>query len=1147
MKKRKTDLFRFVTLRTPELISDERKDLGFVTVQIPTPTSTFLQLIDESDLVASRTSLLAATQTFAAFETVQGLKDLLPEMWEFSMWLAKNKNAIDRTELDTVVPPQNIAGGDQATLWDNLFYDILTESNPYVRQACLQLLVANNFFNKYLQYSPGTTTVEEELAAEVALLKRLANGKVIVHRVFSLEKQEITSGNLDFNFASRKSLKVQHYANMANCRVQQLTQVQDELIKYEKQYNTDFNAAYTTALDQHKAAAQLEVQRFIDENPEIEAKEENIPDTLNGSLVFNFDSPFSQAYSTGKLSAQAIDYIEENNLGDASTQEVLSHIAVALGQNKVQASKTQRKQVKNVLINGVLTKPSKSKVHDYAFSFEKDKFDDALGEYQMFLSVDAGYEGAFLTSYDYSLTIGETTLSSAESGCPKILCVNNQVIFIELLTNQALNFNDCEELLFQANLQLDNGKEIKIYKKGNTNVLFYTGAALAVTGDSTTVEHYGVNRIGVADYRRVEQELCCYIPGEVSHIENVLAREYKEKSTRSLTRSENTFESTSEREVEEMSDTESTSRHEMSTEISEVLQKDRSQNYGFNASVSGKILDSQFDTSGYGDFSFAQSATDSNTEARTYAEDVTRRALERIVQKTSVKRTSKILREFEENNKHGFDNREGTEHVTGVYRWVDKVYKNSIVNYGKRLMYEFMIPEPSRWYKEAVIIQAEEEETSLVGSGAVGTSGVALQPTPLSENGINSPSDITRENYQAKAALYGANPEAPQDEKLTITGSGSASYGNGDAPQSNTHDPIIIPPNYVCKAIVGQTDFNIKADMNPAGYLTVNIGGRTWSDPVLTGSGARVLVTNATGLNLTGNVPMSAVTRKVTSYSISASFRCELQPSIFQQWQQDVFDEIKQAYDAQLQAFNDAQAESAAIERQYDVESEEENKIAGNPRFNAGIVNTELKRLAIEMLSKPFGLEQGKNFYNVSKCDVPELELTRALDVYSSHVKFFEQAFDWELMSKKFYPYYWADKCDWKSLFQAQDSEDYAFQQFLQSGMGRIIVPVKAGFEDAVTFFMETGKVWSGTGLVVDTDNDLYVSIVDELTKVEGRIEGEEWDTIVPSSLTIVQKTSVKLTEGGLPCCETDQAVIDATNLSEDTVVLTRDTGTTSA
>src|SRR5690606_11488917 len=70
--------------------------------------------------------------------------------------------------------------------------------------------------------------------------------------------------------------------------------------------------------------------------------------------------------------------------------------------------------------------------------------------------------------------------------------------------------------------------------------------------------------------------------------------------------------------------------------------------------------------------------------------------------KVKKERIVKIVEEFEENNSHGFDNRKGDKHVVGVYRWVDKVFKNQILNYGKRLMFEFMVPEPAKLHKLAM-------------------------------------------------------------------------------------------------------------------------------------------------------------------------------------------------------------------------------------------------------------------------------------------------------------------------------------------------------------------------------------------------------------------------------------------------------------
>jgi len=90
--------------------------------------------------------------------------------------------------------------------------------------------------------------------------------------------------------------------------------------------------------------------------------------------------------------------------------------------------------------------------------------------------------------------------------------------------------------------------------------------------------------------------------------------------------------------------------------------------------------------------------------------------------------------------------------------------------------------------------------------------------------------------------------------------------------------------------------------------------------------------------------------------------------------------------------------------------------------------------------------------------------------------------------------------------------------------MARAVVPVRPGFEEAVNWFMETGELWEGQGLVVAEDNDLYLSISEEMQTVEGEVE-KEWETRVPTALTIVQADSAVLKEGGLPCyCENEES-----------------------
>ena len=45
---------------------------------------------------------------------------------------------------------------------------------------------------------------------------------------------------------------------------------------------------------------------------------------------------------------------------------------------------------------------------------------------------------------------------------------------------------------------------------------------------------FGLRQLGIADYKKIVSHVCCYDAGEVAHIENIMAREFKEKTTEKL-------------------------------------------------------------------------------------------------------------------------------------------------------------------------------------------------------------------------------------------------------------------------------------------------------------------------------------------------------------------------------------------------------------------------------------------------------------------------------------------------------------------------------------------------------------------------------------------------------------------------------------
>ncbi len=1134
-QKQKTDLFRFVTLRAPQLISTKRRLLGFV--EHPNPSgSHFLSAISGySDITVARTTLAAKAGTFNAYKTVDEIKGVSTDLWNFSLWLVEYKNKLTRSELDALIPTLPVAA-EIIKLWDNLFYDILQKKNGAIRQGCLQMIVAINFINKYVSYSPGVSIDEDVIFEEAKLLKRLANGKVIVDRAFTVQKSPISAVPIGLLSRSYVRHEAVHCAFMEGLEIGPLEAIHNEFCNLAKSYRIDSEAAYKTQFDTYKTQTESTISQYMAQNNLTEPiTEDDIRYGVVSPFKFNYAAPLSTTYTQGKLSASALAYLSTHCFDQDSVEQVMRRLEADIREKQRFYSGTSQKKFSEILIKGIPTRPSASVHHDYAFT-PKVVIGSQQNSVDVYMTINAGYRGSFLKNPSFSISIGVNNYSHSNLD---VLDYNSDFIFIKLSFATLSSIPKNTEFVMSGELELSNGKTLTMTRTGIGGLKFYSGS-LFTTQASTSVELYGVNRIGVADYRRVEQELCCYVPGEVSHIENIMAKEYKEKSTRKLTRTEIGIESRSEREIEELSDTTSTSRHEMSTEISQVIDKDRNINVGFSAGANGNYGKTvEWNTSANGDFAFGHATSESNSEARTYAEDVTRRALERIVQKTSILRTSKIIQEFEENNKHGFDNRQGENHVTGVYRWIDKVYKNRIVNYGKRLIYEFMLPEPARFYKEAMITQIEEDETILESNGSNNpTVGKPIHPK---EHGITKATDITVGNYLEKLALYGAEEIAPMDNQIDIADSFVAEIGSDDKPHaySFTESAIVVPEFYYCGRIVGKAQGNFKANRGDTAYFKFTAGGVNWEKAGWRGEADFDHPVDMTHLNLTSSITVKVNTRKITAFNLGLTAKCFLKESVIRQWQQDVYNGIMKAYEQQLQAYNDSLALSEANETTQ--QQEEEDAKQSNSGFNADIMATELKRLCIEMITQPFGIDQGKDFYVNGACDIPSLHLTRELDSYSSHVKFFEQAFDWNLMSSIFYPYYWAKKCDWKALFHANDGNDHVFRAFLKSGMGRVVVPVREGFEDAVTYFMETGEIWNGIGLAVATDDELYLSIMDETTYVEGDVEGQEWETVVPSTLTLVQARSALLDQEGLPCCENDVEVLAELSIKADTNILIRE------
>jgi len=624
---------------------------------------------------------------------------------------------------------------------------------------------------------------------------------------------------------------------------------------------------------------------------------------------------------------------------------------------------------------------------------------------------------------------------------------------------------------------------------------------------------FGVRRLGIADYLKVEQSTHAYMPGEVAHIENIMAREYREKSTRRKTISETTETSSSEVEREQLTDTTTASRFEMQTEIAKMMAENTDVSTHVNTRYGGSKSPWQVDMGA--SFANNRSKEESSRSAVTQAQEVTARALDRVVSKVKEERVRKVVEEFEENNMHGFDNRAGDQHVVGVYRWVDKIMKNQIFNYGKRMMFEFMVPQPAKIHNLAIAPSASELLTKPIDPREVEDWNMNLHNvlgTFKKDDEKDDEIKVQLNGLRYWAGVYNIELddflEGTRTSSVSFSDNNLGSTENGQGRWTHSYNKEFeIEEGYELISVKGTinvgeghydkgTNPKIIAFLNGEKIIlqTTKVNNNTFDNTEYL-----LFSFESKNLNVSEKFSISAQTYDVKTIGGSLTYTYKLS-------REYIYRELKKAYNQVISAYEEALAE-------YEEKVKEANETASNIKetnanFYRQIESDVLKHNCMAYLVDPKVLGTDL-ILNDKDLNTIQVELGKNLDEYASLVKFMEQAFEWDIMSYNLYPYYWGAKEDWRDLYQSE-SIDPLFRSFLQSGMARVVVTVKPGFEDAVQFYMSTGKIWSG-GEVPVIGDPLYLSIVDEMREPKGEKVGNFWMTRIPTSLNILQAQSIGL------------------------------------
>lgn len=602
----------------------------------------------------------------------------------------------------------------------------------------------------------------------------------------------------------------------------------------------------------------------------------------------------------------------------------------------------------------------------------------------------------------------------------------------------------------------------------------------------------------VADLKVVKLGPAKYEASDIAYIENVMAREKRKRTFTVHTEDETTMTTTTQRTEENEHDLTTTSQVQLQQEASQIIQSSTdleaglhvSASYGPTVSVSADARVARHDSS-----------ESTNREAASYANSITQQARQRVVESTTVTRTERRLLVTDDANVHGFDNTAGEEHIVGVYRHVDQVQDAWTENYGKRLMLEFLVPEPAAVLQWAL--------TSTPDGDADPEPPRPADPEDPKQPLL--PSHINEMNYLKLVGTYGASdvsPPPPDSIELAVTFQGDP--GQKDLFEFNDSKTMKVPVGYRATRWVAQC---------------VTWGKDTGGDPnswmVGVGQDAAPAEENTDALHkfLSGDldaaensiIPVVMQGRHLINMSASVRIHCVRTVDNLNDWKLKVYQKIMSAWTTAHQDWAARAARAQALARANEANTQPQG--GADPDANRAVERRELRRGVIHLL---LGGPQDSGLFTPAPVSHPADHKRPGLDLDAAArerdaIAFFEQAFEWTNMTWLHYPYYWAAAERWAQDIRLS-SADPQWAAFLTAGATRVVVPVRPGFEWAIGLYLSFGVIWSG-GAVPTVSDPAYLGIAEEIAESLGAGQVEPQVTPLqpvrlPTSLVWLQPTS---------------------------------------
>lgn len=598
---------------------------------------------------------------------------------------------------------------------------------------------------------------------------------------------------------------------------------------------------------------------------------------------------------------------------------------------------------------------------------------------------------------------------------------------------------------------------------------------------SASPPHLWVNRsfmipYAIGELQLVKQQFIKYEPGEVAHIENVLRGEKKETQRRKLNR----ISQSSSQEILKVDDSE-TGNTDKQMDLSSEIQKTLTDN---TINTNYKNLKATYGSPNAITYDGSWTVTEPGQKKNNitkFARDVLNKTLSRINRQVTEIRRSSTLDEIEDTVTSVFDNTGSGSNLMGVYRWLNKVYSNYVVNYGNRLMIECLITNPASGY-----IAAQDQCDASSPS----------RPVSPAELGIESYSDIQTSKYPEYAVLC-PGIEPPPEPSIVV----SATL------RQDEEKMIQLPQSYQAKTL---DVANIIPSDSTSGQWHLIVGKKVYT---LTGADISSQAMNhesgAVAAAVNGNASLSATSPPPDQDSVIVSIEitCQPTPMAFTQWQINTYNAIDEHYKTSSKSYYNNTSNGSDDRR---------------AQTNRIIIHEQLQKACMELLFKLL--------FRCNPGTAPNIIRTSEL----RYVQFFNSLFHWDEMYYVFGENFIDGQKTGNPRSRLNGTLDWDrdFCTFLHADYARVILPVQPLFNRTVLFFLATGIVWEGkdclvpgvgnytgqsgkTTLSPDTGylnkNHSDIEILNEMKKISFTPDkyeqiGGTWTIDVPTSMKILQE-----------------------------------------